>query len=525
MRRLGLLFSLAFAGCSEPAAIGSIALRLDEAGILDEVDELTLDVHDAAGLSCRTNGELEGTPAADPIVRDLRLTIGEEASVDVSEGERVFVITGRLAGERVASGCAAERLRGGQTVEIEIEVHRLVNPGECGNGDLEASEECDDGNTAAGDGCDEACATEEGTFPLITDGSQIDPVAAAGPGGYFTVAWFDAVLSSGEIRLAFRDLEGQRLTGGAGNDRAVNDQARGAPNAPALASGDAATVVAWEDYSGVGADLPDVKVHFFGPDSTDLGGADAVAHPALTGAQEHPAVAVLSTGAALVVWLDDQLAPPGVAGRLFDADAAPVGDEAIEISGGQTATGTKAAALGDGFAVAYAGDGVHVRLLDGDGAVGDEIALGAAATSSAPAIATLADGQAALVAWVEQGSVHGQIVADGAAVGDSFEISTAAGASLPAVAGGDGLYAIVWEAAGDVWGRLVDPEGTPIFNRAQDDGTPFRINRVTDDDQGHPGVAILGDLLLAVWQDEGTRAGEDEQPAGIRSRWLSVAPP
>jgi cysteine-rich repeat protein len=524
--RLGLLVSLAFAGCSEPAAIGSIALRLDEAGILDEVDELILDVHDAEGLSCRTNGELEGTPTADPIVRDLRLTVGEEASVDVSEGERVFVVTGRAAGERVASGCTAERLRDGQNVEIEIEVHRLVNPGECGNGDLEAGEECDDGNTAPSDGCDEACATEEGSFPQVTAASQSDPAAAAGRGGYYAVVWYDGSGGAGAfIRVGFRDLDGEPLSGGAGNDRPVNVQARGEPSAPALASNDAATVVAWEDYSGTGAEVPDVKVHFFGPDSLPIDPGDAVANTTRQGAQERPAVAVLPSGASLVVWLDDQLAPPGVAGRLFDPDAQPASDEVLEISGGQTATAAKAATLGDEFAVAYSGDGIHLRLVAGDGTLTDAISLDAAASASAPSIATLADGETALVAWIERDSVHGQIVAGGAAVGDSFEVSTTAGAALPAVAGGEGLFAIVWQAAGDVWGRLFDAEGAAIFNRVQDDGTPFQVNRDANQDQLHPGVAILGDTLLAIWQDEGTRAGEDDQPAGVRFRWLSVAPP
>ena len=60
---------------------------------------------------------------------------------------------------------------------------------------------------------------------------------------------------------------------------------------------------------------------------------------------------------------------------------------------------------------------------------------------------------------------------------------------------------------------------------AQDDATPFAVNRATDQNQVHPGVAILGDLLLAVWQDEGSRTGEDESPSGVRARWLSVAPP
>lgn len=522
MRRQGLAVFAVLVGCSEPDPIGSIALTLDEAGILDEVDELTLDVHDAAGLSCRTNGELEGVPTADPIVRDLRLTLGEDATVDVTEGERIFLVTGTAAGDRVASGCTAERLRAGQTVEIEIAIHRLVNPGECGNGDLEGSEECDDGNTTAGDGCDGACSTEEGTLPQVTAGSEIDPVASAGPGGYFTAAWW----AGGDfIQLAFRDGEGQALAGGAGNDRAVNDNVPGSPNAPAIASNDAATVVVWEDYSGTGSDIPDIKVHFFGPDSLELDPDDTFANPTIAGAQEHPAVAVLPTGASLVVWLDDQLAPPGVAGRAFDPDGVAVSDESVELSGGQTATSTRAATLGDEFAVAYAGDGIHVRLVAANGTAGDELALDAAAAASSPAIATSADGETALVAWIQSGEVRGQIVTGGAVSGDAFDVSTEAGAAAPAVAGGEGLFAIVWQSGGDVWGRLLDTTGTAIFNRVQDDGTPFRVNRATDDDQLHAGVAILGDLLLAVWQDEGVRAGEDDAPPGIRFRYLSVAPP
>lgn len=526
MRWFALLALVSAAGCSESDTVSAIALRLDEAGILDEVDQLTLDVHDAAGLSCRTNGELEGTPTADPIVRDLRLTVGEEATVVVSQGERVFVVTGTAAGDRVASGCTAERLRAGQTVEIQIAVHRLLHPGECGNGDLEGGEECDDGNTSAGDGCDADCATEESTFPQGTDAPQIDPVAAAAPGGYFAVSWFDTNTAAGAfIKVAFRDLEGQKLAGGAGNDRDVNDQVRGDPNAPAVAVSDAGAVVAWEDYSGTGADVPDVKVHTFGANSVERHPDDVVAHPALDGRQEQPAVAMRSTGVSLVVWLDDQLAPPGVAGRIFDADGQPVGDATLTISGGQDASLVRAVATTDGFAVAYAGDGVHVRFVDEDGTIGDELATAAPASATAPAMGVTADGASLLVAWVQQGTVRGQIVRAGATVGDAFDISTTGTASQPAAAGGTGLFAVVWQAGGDVFGRLFDSDGTPIFNRVQDDATPFAVNRATDQNQVHPGVAILGDLLLAVWQDEGSRAGEDESPSGVRARWLSVAPP
>lgn len=526
MSRAALLVLALHTGCGDPAVLGSIALRLDEAGILDEIDTLTLDVHDSEGLTCRTDGELEGTPVGEPIVRDLRLTVGEETTVTVSEGERAFVVAGTAAGERVAAGCTIETLRSGQTVAVEISVHRLLHPGECGNDDLEASEQCDDGNTEAGDGCDAACATEEGTFPQGTDAAQVAPVASAGEGGDFAVSWFDTNANTGTfITLGFRDAEGERLTGGAGNDRPVNDQVRGDPNAPAVGSSGAGTIVAWEDYSGVGADVPDVKVHFFGADSLELDGADTLAHEDLEGRQEQPSAAMGASGVSLVVWLDDTLAPPGVQGRAFDADGQPVGADPVELSGGQSVTSASAAATADGFAVAYAGDGIHLRIVDEEGASGDELEMDAPASATAPALAATADGATVLVTWIAAGTVRGQLVEGGAAVGEAFDISTEGTAAEPAVAGGDALFGVVWRAGNDVFGRLVDDAGAPLFNRVQADTTPFAVNRDTDDDQVHPGVAIVGDLMLAVWEDQGARPDEDDSPSGIRFRWFSLLPP
>ena len=523
-RLAALLLLLPLApGCSEPATIGAIALRLDEAGILDEVDTLVLDVWDAAGLTCRENGELQGTPAGDAIVRDLRLTIGEETTVDVPEGERIFTVTGRAAGERIAVGCVSERLRGGQTVEIEIAVHRLINPGECGNADLEAGEECDDGNTNAGDGCDELCATEEGTFAQSTDAPQVDPAASAGPGGFFAVTWFDTNVSAGAfIKLSFRDERGQRQAGGAGNDRDVNDQVRGDPNAPAVGSSAAGTVVAWEDFSGTGGDIPDVKAHLYGSDTREVDGTDVLPHASVTGRQDQPAAAIGTSGISLVVWRDNQLAPTGIAGRIIEAAGQPAG-EVLTISGGQEASAPRVAATSDGFAVAYAGGGVHVRLVAEDGTIGDEIATEAPSSAATPALAVTADGASVLVAWVEQGSVKAQIIRAGATTSAAFAVSAAGSGALPVAAGGDGLFAVAWQAGGDIWARLIDQDGVPVVNRVDDDSTEFRVNRSFDGTQQNVGVAVLGELLLTVWQDEASRP-EDEQPSGIRYRTLSIAP-
>jgi hypothetical protein len=49
------------------------------------------------------------------------------------------------------------------------------------------------------------------------------------------------------------------------------------------------------------------------------------------------------------------------------------------------------------------------------------------------------------------------------------------------------------------------------------------LNRSTEGEQHAPAIAIVGDRLLAVWQDEQERA-DDGEPPGLRSLWLSVAP-
>lgn len=91
------------------------------------------------------------------------------------------------------------------------------------------------------------------------------------------------------------------------------------------------------------------------------------------------------------------------------------------------------------------------------------------------------------------------------------------------VSGGDEVFAVVWQSDEDIHGRLLDAGGAPTFNRVSDGTTTFAVNRATDEEQLSGAVAIIGDLMLAAWQDNGTRPDEDDQPAGIRFRYFSIA--
>jgi cysteine-rich repeat protein len=51
----------------------------------------------------------------------------------------------------------------------EIVIERVVEPGGCGDGTVDAGEQCDDGNTTSGDGCSSTCETESGGGPNLLE--------------------------------------------------------------------------------------------------------------------------------------------------------------------------------------------------------------------------------------------------------------------------------------------------------------------------------------------------------------------
>jgi hypothetical protein len=178
------------------------------------------------------------------------------------------------------------------------------------------------------------------------------------------------------------------------------------------------------------------------------------------GYSANPSLATLSTGGIVAVWQGADGDGGGIWGQLRDAagnalgsafSLTPHGDALVE---SQPAV---AALAGGGFIVAYAlsdGDSgkIAYRVVAADGSAGAEhvVARGVAGDAAMPALATLADGSAAL-AWRSGGSVHVQQVgADGALVGaqqDTGMLSSAYSPSIAALA--QGGWVVSWGEMND----------------------------------------------------------------------------
>ncbi len=75
-------------------------------------------------------------------------------------------------------------------------------PAECGNGDVEGTEECDDGNTTSGDGCSSTCRTEAGEEcgdGTLQAGEQCDDGNTADGDGCDAMCRREAFCGDGEV--------------------------------------------------------------------------------------------------------------------------------------------------------------------------------------------------------------------------------------------------------------------------------------------------------------------------------------
>ena len=279
---------------------------------------------------------------------------------------------------------------------------------------------------------------------------------------------------------------------------------------PAIASGGATCLAAWNDYRCYNEDIYGARLRYDGTviDPFGIGiskGADE---------QQLPAVTFGSSGF-LVVWQDqaESLHPWfQICGARVSPSGVPLDARDIAIASAERdQCGPRAAFDGSEFLVVW-GDlrngnwdvyGTRVGL---DGSVLDPNGIVISAAASHQCAATIAsDGTNYLVVWEDSRNgddIYGARVSPSGVVldPDGLAISTAAGGQgLPAVVFGGTNYLVVWEdrrsgSYPDIRGARISPSGVVL------DSAGIAISTAADE-QRFPAVAFDGTNSLVVWQD------------------------
>jgi len=145
------------------------------------------------------------------------------------------------------------------------------------------------------------------------------------------------------------------------------------------------------------------------------------------------------SGRWLVAWLDSRagLSDTGIYGRLFENDGTPVGDDFLIYDGPYHDQYQWAAAVPSGFFVVYAaGDDIHGRIVNSNGALGPDITISNATNIQAQPSAVYAEEyDKLLVTWYDyrnmetlgtDSDIYGQFLnGSGDLIGDNFVIHNA----------------------------------------------------------------------------------------------------
>ncbi|HNM75094.1 MAG TPA: PKD domain-containing protein, partial [Accumulibacter sp.] len=278
-------------------------------------------------------------------------------------------------------------------------------------------------------------------------------------------------------------------------------------------------------------------------------GAERIVNSARAGQQVDPAVARLSDGGYVVVWVDqngNDGASYGVYGQRYDANDNAVGPEfrANSFTTGAQYETQVAGLSGGGFVVIWRSDGqdgsgagVYAqRYLANGSAVGPEFRVNTTTASNQymPDITATTNG-GFVVTWYHDGGSAGNTEfydvffqrydASGVTIGPETRANPAGlgftAQYQPGIAwntDGSG-FVVVWrDDAGDgngagVFGQRFDASGATLGGR-------FQINAYTNSTQEHPSVAALkGGGFIVVWESE----GQDLSGTGIYAQRYDAA--
>jgi hypothetical protein len=365
----------------------------------------------------------------------------------------------------------------------------------------------------------------ESPVNTFTPSVQRDPAAAMDAGGNFVIAWeSDLQDGSGNGVYAQRfDRSGNPL----GLEFKVNTHTLNNQNDPSVAMDAVGNfVIAWEsdlqDGSGNG-----VYAQRFDRSGNPLG-LEFKVNTFTAGSQSNPAVAMDRQGNFVIVWQSfgqDEAASLGIYAQRFDAGGNPLGIEFkvnTFVVGDQDTPDVAMNPEGRFLIVwesfgqdAALASGIYAQRFDADGnPAGGEFRVNTHTADSQDDPKVAMDGEGNfVVVWesnLQDGSVDGvyaqRFDRDGTPLGIEFRVNTHTPESQDTpdvVMDRDGNFIIAWESTlqdgsvSGVYARRYDRDGNP-------GGGEFRINTVSDDDQGAPTLAMAphGQWVIA-WESFG----------------------
>ncbi|MFO0677620.1 MAG: hypothetical protein U0169_13885 [Polyangiaceae bacterium] len=573
------LVAVSFGACSTAQRDGTRVVLAPEVlaprALLDRVQRLVLDVHDANGLVCdEATGIVSGLlPNASPVASAQLGTGGCKegarfcGTLDLARGStpRIVLARGLSGDDLVATGCAS-LVADKETQELTIRMVRVVKADVCGDGIVGATEQCDPPGVEGDDVCDASCHTREvflskgsGASGGTQNGKRGDKTKpslvwplASGRAGKF-LAFFGDRASPGQTEVTVRarsDVFGRYGEQGPGveNDSFFlpHDPGGAFPptaspfnqSAPSATHSGTRTFVAFQDDSG---GTVDVKLRSM----TDAFVAEQPAGGAVVvngsgdgepGIQDSPQVAASPSGTLLVAWRD---AAGG--GRIFARTMATNGfapGPVVEVSSGTGNLHPSLAATSQGFVCVWeTGADVRMRSLGLDGTPTTPATVvndaSRASIRSEPVVAALEGGEIA-VAWTESTDATGRDVfvqrfseSGGRTPGDQgapLHASRDGNQFQPALAAFEGSgsgFIVVWadDATGHVWSRILRRDGGTSFNPVDGQATEFVASRAESRTRANPSVIVggSGPSIVIAWEDT-----TSDSVAGIYGRRFPV---
>jgi hypothetical protein len=226
------------------------------------------------------------------------------------------------------------------------------------------------------------------------------------------------------------------------------------------------------------------------------------------GNQVRPEVAELRTGNLAFAWIDTTASQ--VTAAVFDSFGAAITTNiAVSTTLSSQNTGTfdlGMTPLANGnFAVSWRTDDFHehFRIINAAGSFATNDIAVPAASAGAGDIIQLADGTIEIVYRSSGGLLRGQAYdTSGNLLGAEYLISSTDSDRPAATALQDGRFMAVYEENGDIFGRIMNRDGTPSTDE-------FRVNTDPTGTQTHATIDTLSDGQVAVaWEDSRTGAGD-----------------
>lgn len=298
---------------------------------------------------------------------------------------------------------------------------------------------------------------------VLREGNQTEPAVATDGAGAFLVAWHGPGLDAEDVFAHLYDSNGIPLT----DELLVNTGTQGSQLYPSVAAGDAGTfVVIWESrHEDQFGQISAIRGQLFDAGAAPLGDELRIDEGVYDG--RYPDVAMDAAGGFVVTWLQDRTAN-AIMARQFDATGVPAGEpfQVSEIDFASITRPSVAMSASGDFVVTWDGDpnragddDVHARCFDPNGAP----------RTGQFTVNTLCDGAQQ---WPR------------AAIDDANE------------------FIVVWQhehedpnVATDIWARRFDATGAPV-------GEQFQLNGYVAGKQQSPDVTIAGDAFVAAWESD-----------------------